>query len=62
MTLVDGSAVQRGCMCDSHVPRPDGRERDCAMPCWQRIGMTETPCCSDCAPLPRVEPQGEDGP
>lgn len=28
---------------------------DCPMPCWQRVGLTEEPCCSDCAPLPALE-------
>lgn len=54
MTFIDGSRVTPGtdrCMCDSPEPRPDGRRRDCEMPCWQRLGLTEIPCCPDCAPL-----------
>lgn len=43
--LMDGTA---SCMCDSPTPRPDGRPRNCEFPCWQRAGITDTPCCPDC--------------
>lgn len=57
-TFIDGSRITPGterCMCDSKVPRPDGRPRDCEFPCFQRIGLTTDPCCPDCAPLPGDE-------
>ena len=50
MTM-DGSRITpgtEGCRCDTG-------SRRCEMPCWQRIGLTSSPCCSDCAPLPEVE-------
>jgi hypothetical protein len=25
------------------------------MPCWQRVGITDKPCCAGCPPLPAVE-------
>ena len=28
----------------------------CEWPCWQRIGLTEHPCCHGCRPLPEVTP------
>ena len=49
--FLDGSRVTPGtekCKCDT-----DGRR--CEFPCWQRLGVTDTPCCPDCAPLPAVE-------
>lgn len=42
---VDGDRITAGtggCMCG---PR-------CEMPCWQRVGITDQPCCQTCAPLP----------
>lgn len=42
--FVDGDRVTpgtEGCKCG---PR-------CEFPCWQRLGLTETPCCPDCSPL-----------
>ena len=56
--FVDGSRVTPGtekCHCDEPTLRPDGRRRNCEFPCWQRIGITSTPCCPDCAPLPEPE-------
>jgi hypothetical protein len=55
MTFIDGSRITPGtekCMCDSTVPLPFGQQRDCEFPCWQRLGLTSSPCCPDCAPLP----------
>ena len=46
MTLLDGNPV--GCNCT----------RDCEWPCFQRVGLTEFPCCKQCAPLP--DPEGKD--
>lgn len=43
--FADGTGVTPGteqCKCG---PR-------CEMPCWQRIGLTTTPCCDGCPPLP----------
>lgn len=42
--FMDGDRVTPGterCVCGP----------DCEFPCWQRIGLTETPCCKGCAPL-----------
>jgi hypothetical protein len=36
-----------GCVCD--------RDGWCEMPCWQRVGLTDDPCCPGCAPLPPVD-------
>ena len=39
----------------------DGDPKDCKckpsceMPCWQRVGLTDRPCCKGCAPLPKVD-------
>lgn len=58
MTFIDGSKTTPGtskCMCDRPEPRPYGLARHCEFPCWQRIGLTETPCCPDCGPLPAME-------
>jgi hypothetical protein len=47
-TFLDGNRVTPGteqCVCG----------RECEMPCWQRIGLTDRPCCSGCAPLPRAD-------
>lgn len=24
----------------------------CPTPCWQRVGLTDKPCCNGCPPLP----------
>jgi hypothetical protein len=52
MTFVEGTRItagSEGCVCD-RGPTP------CEFPCWQRIGLTATPCCPGCARLP--EPEG----
>ena len=41
--LVDGNP--EGCVCTS----------GCPMPCLHRLGLTEQPCCKQCAPLPPVD-------
>jgi hypothetical protein len=54
MTFVDGTRItagSEGCVCD-RGPAP------CEFPCWQRIGLTATPCCPGCARLPEPEPEG----
>jgi hypothetical protein len=33
---------------------------DCEWPCFQRVGLTDEPCCHDCAPLPAVEDDEEE--
>lgn len=46
--FVDGNRVTPGtekCKCGP----------ECEMPCWQRIGLTDQPCCPDCGPLPPKE-------
>lgn len=48
--FVDGTPNVDGCQCDR-----DGRL--CEMPCWQRVGLVEQPCCPGCPPLPEV-PRG----
>lgn len=59
MTFIDGSRITPGtekCMCDSRQPLPFGEPRQpCEWPCWQRIGLTETPCCPDCPTLPHPD-------
>lgn len=41
--FVDGNPA--GCKCT-------GR---CEFPCWQRVGLTEEPCCRGCVPLPETQ-------
>jgi hypothetical protein len=55
VTFVDGNLNVEGCKCDSPEPLPNGQRRECEMPCWQRVGMTSSPCCPDCPPLPTSE-------
>ena len=58
MTFLDGSRVTpgaSGCKCDSKEPRPDGKPRDCEFPCWQRVGMTDQPCCPGCRTKTRLK-------
>lgn len=46
--FVDGTGVTagtEGCKCG----------RACEMPCWQRVGITTSPCCEACPPLPAVD-------
>jgi len=37
-----------GCVC---LPRV------CEFPCWNRVGITDVPCCEGCQPLPSVAPR-----
>lgn len=42
--FLDGTNVTpgtEGCVCGP----------ECEFPCWQRLGLTSSPCCSGCAPL-----------
>jgi hypothetical protein len=39
IVIVDGNPS--GCDCTSR----------CEFPCWQRVGLTDEPCCRGCAPL-----------
>lgn len=53
-TFLDGDRVTPGtekCVCGS----------DCEFPCWQRLGLTTTPCCKGCAPLAMDDPDEGDG-
>lgn len=36
-SIVDGSAVTRGCYCDTN-------DHACSFPCWMRVGLTTDPC------------------
>lgn len=58
MSFIDGTRITPGtelCKCDSPETLPNGRRRDCEWPCWQRIGLTTSPCCVDCPTLPAVD-------
>lgn len=57
-----------GCRCDGPCPEcPPGKPRKscplcqgtgslcCEMPCWQRVGLTSSPCCPGCPPLSEPE-------
>lgn len=32
----------------------------CEFPCWQRVGLTDRPCCDGCAPLPALPSEDPD--
>ena len=46
---LDGDALMPGCVCTS----------GCELPCWQRIGIDDEPCCVGCAPLEGGENENE---
>lgn len=45
MTAVFADVQPAGCICTSR----------CEHPCVHRIGVSTTPCCKGCAPLPPIE-------
>jgi hypothetical protein len=52
VNFIDGTRITPGtdgCRCDLNG-------EVCEWPCWQRIGLTEIPCCKDCPPLQPVDP------
>ena len=67
MSFVDGTRITPGterCMCDTGCTGCAGAgcatcrgtgSRQCEFPCWQRVGLTSSPCCVDCPTLPDPE-------